>query len=98
MTSAWGHAAKKRVQFTESEPEKVELSEDTIAVKVTTPACTYCGKTSVVILSRQEFKDVAEGYLAIQDALPTRDADFRELLKSGIHPECWDAMTGGGDD
>lgn len=28
----------------------------------------------------------------IQDALPERDADFRELVKTGTHPECWDTM------
>ena len=33
-----------------------------------------------------------QGGALIQDALPTRDADFRELVKSGIHPSCWAEM------
>lgn len=78
------------MKFVESEPQKVELSEETLAVRVTTPACFLCGKTSVVVLSRAEFKAVAEGYLAIQNALPTRDADFRELVGQGTHAACWD--------
>lgn len=78
------------MKFVESEPQKVELSEDVLAVRVTTPACFLCGKTSVVMLSRGEFKAVAEGYLAIQNALPQRDAAFRELVGQGTHSECWE--------
>jgi hypothetical protein len=37
------------------------------------------------------------GGALIQDALPELDADQRELLVSGIHPECWAKMFGDED-
>lgn len=68
-------------------------------VNVVTPRCMLCGKTSGVTitiaeLARLEATDPDNGrptYL-IQDALPDRDAGFRELIKTGTHPECWNIM------
>ena len=57
----------------------------------TTPACIHCGKNSVLELTPQECLDLDRD-INIQDALPNRDADFREQIKSGIHPACWDAI------
>jgi hypothetical protein len=34
----------------------------------------------------------------IQDAFPGQPADWRELLKTGICPACWDTITEGPDD
>lgn len=94
MISPRGHASRRKVKFVESEPQKVELSEGALAVKVQTPPCIFCGKTSIVMLSREEFKAVAEGELPIQEALPKRDAGFRDLVAQGTHPACWDKATG----
>ncbi len=33
----------------------------------------------------------------IQDAFPYLNANQRELIKTGIHPECWDKMFGNED-
>ena len=61
------------------------------AITVKTPPCIGCGGTSVVELQRAEWVALQGGAL-IQEALPTRDADFRELVKSGTHPVCWAEM------
>jgi hypothetical protein len=57
----------------------------------TTPACIVCAKTSVLELTPQECLDLDKD-INIQDALPNRDADFREMVKTGTHPACWDSM------
>ena len=77
-----------------NEEEKVGLSEPMI--RVTTPICMVCRRASLVELTRQEFKDVVENRMSIQEALPNRAADFRELVKSGTHHACWTSVTKGG--
>ena len=66
-------------------------------VKITTPPCMACGETSEVELTRAEWVALNGGAL-IQDALPTRTANERELVKYGTHGACWDEMFGGGED
>lgn len=60
---------------------------------VKTKTCMVCGKSSQVELTEKEYQAYASGAF-IQDALPERDADFRELLISGTHPVCWDTLFG----
>ncbi len=60
---------------------------------VTTPKCIVCNKESTLFLERAEWAALQGGAL-IQNALPTRDASFRELVKTGTHPECWERMFG----
>jgi hypothetical protein len=75
--------------------QKVELTgeDQPVMVKLTTPPCMLCGETSVVSLTRQEFAMLAHpSRPAIQDCLPTRDAAFRELVKTGTHDACWNLM------
>lgn len=55
------------------------------------PKCHLCGETETVEVTDQEFTAL-QNTRFIQDALPNRDVDFRELLISGTHPECWNAM------
>jgi hypothetical protein len=75
--------------------EKVELSEPFI--KVQTSPCLVCHQTTLVELTRTEFKALAEMQVSVQEALPDRDAGFRELFITGTHAECWDTATKGGD-
>jgi hypothetical protein len=61
------------------------------------PPCPECGEREQVQLTGREFHDLvtplADGRMRfIQDALPDRDAGFRELVKTGTHPACWDRM------
>ena len=64
---------------------------------VTTPACIVCGKPSEVSLTDEEFNRLQSGLL-IQEALPDWTPGQREVLQTGIHPECWDRMMEGFDD
>ena len=57
-------------------------------IKYTTPVCPYCKSSSVMYLSPKELSDWQNG-VQIQDAFIDMVADERELLKTGIHPECW---------
>jgi hypothetical protein len=71
-------------------------------IEITTPRCTECGKASTVELTPDEWRaltaPVNGRMLLIQQALPNRDAAFRELVKSGIHDACWQAMFPDPDD
>lgn len=63
---------------------------------ITTPTCIHCGNTSQVDLTDAEVAALQSGAL-IQRALPHRDAAFRELLITGIHPACWDEIFDDGE-
>ena len=62
---------------------------------IETPACMFCGKSSRVDIPVPAAKALAAGAL-IQDALPAMPAPERELVRSGIHPECWESGFGRG--
>jgi len=67
------------------------MSENEQTVSVPTPKCMLCGQRSEVSLTMEEVAALMARKL-IQDALPNRDADFRELVLTGTHPACWDKM------
>lgn len=58
-----------------------------------TPECTVCHKVSEVELPVGPYEAWRAGQL-IQVAFPDMSADDRELLVSGTHPPCWDALMG----
>lgn len=61
-------------------------------MRVTTPPCMVCGKTSeMVVDSTAFFRWHDQGWL-IQAAFPDMPAPEREQLKTGTHPACWDEM------
>jgi len=63
-------------------------------VDVETPKCVRCGNRGLL---KDVDYDRLERWLAgeyIQDALPMLTADERELLISGTHAHCWQAMWG----
>lgn len=62
-------------------------------VKVTTPACDFCGKVTEMQVEADQLREWQRGAL-IQLAFPNMTNDERELLKMGTHPACWDAMFG----
>lgn len=62
-------------------------------VPVTTPACMLCGRTSTVEVSAEGYDEWKRGAM-VQDAFPEEPADLREMLKTGIHPDCWDEICG----
>lgn len=56
-----------------------------------TPTCMHCKMSDIITVSDNEYKQLSKG-MALQDVFPDRDADFRELMISGTHAECWDIM------
>jgi len=58
-----------------------------------TKPCIHCNETSAITVDAAAHRRWRSGAL-IQDAFPDMDADTRELLISGTHMTCWDAMFG----
>lgn len=60
-----------------------------------TPGCFKCGKTGELKMPSDIYfagiKKWEQGAL-IQDAFPTLNAEEREQIMTGIHPECWKAI------
>ncbi|MCJ0700255.1 hypothetical protein FRIG_03750 [Frigoribacterium faeni] len=65
----------------------------TITTHHTTPACMFCQGETAVELTAAEAARWSAG-TPIQDAMPNRPAAERELIRSGIHPECWTGAFG----
>lgn len=51
-------------------------------------SCWHCGETNEITVNSVDFLRWQLGDY-IQDAFPHLDADKRELVKTGFHPECW---------
>lgn len=56
--------------------------------------CPCCGKVQRIVVDFASYYLWKTG-LHIQKAFPELDANQREILISGICPECWDNMWGG---
>ena len=62
-----------------------------------TTICPFCGMPHDVEVDFFDFCAWQNGTLA-QDAFPYLSADEREMLISGICPDCWDKMFARGED
>lgn len=54
--------------------------------------CRVCGKTVNVVIEQEDFKKFKNHEGAVQDIFPYLGADEREMLISGICPECWEKL------
>lgn len=68
-----------------------------MTVAVECPRCPVCGEAETVLVEETAYDRWVNGAL-VQDAFPTMDKDVRELLVSGTHPACWDALFDVDDD
>lgn len=59
--------------------------------------CPFCGHAHEVEVNEMDYWDWEDGMCA-QDAFPYLSADEREMLISGICPDCWDSMFARGED
>ncbi len=59
--------------------------------------CPFCGKAHEIEVNEMDYLDWQDGKLA-QDAFPYLSASDREMLISGICPDCWDGMFGNGEE
>jgi len=55
--------------------------------------CPHCTKKYNIKLSVHDYTSWTDGKFT-QNAFPYLDPDQREMIQTGIHPECWDAMLG----
>lgn len=69
-----------------SNPYKVEARHGLI------PPCIHCGIGSIVTLDGSEYFAYFNRGARITDAFPTLTPSQREVLITGTHPECWDAL------
>lgn len=60
-------------------------------VEVLTPECPVCRAHTVLMVDPVKLQEWKQGGL-IQKVFPEWTEDQRELLKSGIHAGCWDAL------
>ena len=56
--------------------------------------CPFCGHAHEVEVNEMDYWDWQDGELA-QNAFPYLSADEREMLISGICPDCWERTFGG---
>ena len=55
-------------------------------------SCVKCHAQKVLHVPAEPFKAWQRHELKIQDALPMLSADDRELLISGLCPDCWNKL------
>ena len=59
--------------------------------------CPFCGKAHEIEVNEIDYLDWQDGEL-VQNAFPYLSADEREMLVSGICPDCWNKMFGQAED
>ena len=59
--------------------------------------CPFCGRSHTILVRGEDYFAWQGGKCA-QDAFPYLSADEREMLISGICPQCWDNMFGEEED
>lgn len=60
--------------------------------------CPFCGRVQELEVGYWDFWMWSEQGMLAQDAFPYLSADVREILISGICPQCWDNMFTEGDE
>lgn len=53
--------------------------------------CPCCGKLQTLEVNENEYQEWLAGK-SVQKAFPNLNEDQREILMSGICPECWDTI------
>ena len=54
--------------------------------------CVSCGKVYHIDMTQEQYDRLLERKECIQDILPEVEPGIRELVISGICPECWNNM------
>lgn len=62
-------------------------------INVATRPCCVCGQRAMVTVPLDGYERFVRGH-DVQVAFPALDADQRELLISGTHAHCWEAIYG----
>lgn len=64
-------------------------------ITVRAPKCLHCGEAADVEMTEEQYAKFFIQERKIQDVFPDWTPGAREVLLSGTHPECWDAMLMG---
>lgn len=56
--------------------------------------CPFCGETHIVVVDTIDYIAWENGNVLAQNAFPYLSADEREMLISGICPQCWEKTFG----
>lgn len=68
-----------------------------LVIDVTCPKCIVCGEQETITVLKKQFDAWRDG-VYVQNAFPDLTADQRELLVTGTHSACWDAIAPEDDD
>lgn len=60
--------------------------------------CPFCGVAHVITVRPDDYLAWRYDGISAQDAFPYLDREKREMIISGICPDCWDEMFGDEDD
>lgn len=63
-------------------------------VNVRTKMCWICGQYSYIAMPEEAFKYWENYGVHIDDAWPDGPEEDLQLIRSGVHPKCWDAEFG----
>lgn len=63
----------------------------TAIIEISTKSCMMCNKKGTVNVDVEGYELYSSGVM-VQDAFPELSDDVREMIITGTHPECWDAM------
>lgn len=75
-----------------SEKRNLEAHLDTVMnnmITVESPECSVCNAVTLLEVSEEAYTKWNKKQLLIQDAFPDWSPEQREILKTGIHPQCW---------
>lgn len=55
-------------------------------------ACSHCGGHNIVVVNERAYAEFKRGGKNIQQVFPDLSDEQRELILTGMHPECWDEL------
>ena len=61
-------------------------------VKYVNTKCPYCGKTSTLEMTNEQYEQYISGDSYIQNIFPNWSPAIREMLITGICPDCWNKI------
>lgn len=54
--------------------------------------CKYCNKIHKMPVFKKDLEEYNKGEKLVQECFPYISPEYRELLISGMCPECWDKL------
>ena len=71
------------------------MNEEREKIRYNPSRCPFCGKRNIpLFLDAEAYYKWANREICIQDAFPDLSPDQREIILTGICPECWDEHIG----